>query len=77
MLGSAQIPVRLNSSSNPATNSPSDETAASAFSSHVSEKDQGTPLCDVQMKYTGTLEGTLYTSALPLDCAFCWFPILS
>lgn len=56
-LGTAKVPFKLNSSTTPAANIPSDATAATAFSSFVKELTHANPLCDVQLKYTGTLEG--------------------
>ncbi|XP_026189928.1 uncharacterized protein LOC34618997 [Cyclospora cayetanensis] len=59
---STRIPLSLNSSTSPQENSPTDGVAATAFSSDAKERDHSNPLCDVQLKYTGTLGGTEWSA---------------
>ncbi|CDI86272.1 subtilisin-like protease TgSUB2, putative [Eimeria praecox] len=72
LMGSAVIPITLNSSTTPETNKPTDAEAASAFSSYAKERNHQTPLCAVQLNYTGSLEDGGWTelqiAAVSLGC---------
>ncbi|CDJ32123.1 uncharacterized protein EMH_0072610 [Eimeria mitis] len=72
LLGSELIPIVLNSSVTPGTNSPTDTAAAEAFSSYAKERDHQTPLCAVQLGYTGDIESEGWSgvkiAAISLAC---------
>ncbi|KAL8438014.1 hypothetical protein Efla_003554 [Eimeria flavescens] len=61
LLGSDKFPFKLRSSSSPDTNYPSDAVAATAFAQYKKSYSNSNPLCDVQLRYTGTLNKNTFS----------------